>query len=81
MTREFPPATKFDGFDISDLQYPPESWYGPNTKLSKLDVFKPLPEVLKRKYDIVHLRFFMTIARDENVSVVIDNLKAMLSMF
>ena len=23
LTREFPPSTKFDGFDISDLQYPP----------------------------------------------------------
>ena len=31
------------------------------------------------KYDIVHLRFFMTIVRDENVDVVMENLKAMLS--
>ena len=31
------------------------------------------------KYDIVHLRFFMTIANDENVHVVIENLKGMLS--
>ena len=79
LTRELPPSTKFDGFDISDTQYPPESWYGPNTTLSKLDIFAPLPEILVGKYDIVHLRFFMTIARDENVKTVIENLKAMLS--
>lgn len=80
LTREFPSSTKFDGFDISESQYPPESWYGSNTTLSKLDIFKPLPEKLKGKYDVVHLRFFMTIAKDENVHVVIENLKAMLSL-
>ena len=79
MTREFPSSTKFDGFDISDMQYPPESWYGPNTTLTKLDIFNPLPEELRGKYDVVHLRFFMTIANDENVHVIIENLKTMLS--
>lgn len=78
LTRELPQA-HIDGFDISDEQYPPENWYGPNVSLSKLDIFKPLPEELKRKYDVVHLRFFMTIASDDNVHIVVKNLKAMLS--
>lgn len=78
LTRELPQA-HIDGFDISDEQYPPENWYGPNVSLSKLDIFKPLPEELKRKYDVVHLRFFMTIASDDNVHIVVNNLKAMLS--
>ena len=47
--------------------------------LSKLDIFKPLPQELKEKYDVVHLRFFMTVATDENVQVVVNNLKGMLS--
>ena len=81
MSREFPSSTKFDGFDISDMQYPPQEWYGPNTKLAKLDIFKPLPEELAAKYDIVHLRFFMTIASDQNVGIVIQNLKKMLSKY
>jgi len=70
---------KFDGYDISDELYPPESWCGTNTTLSKLDISKPLPEELKGKYDVVHLRCFMTIASDDNVDVVIENLKRMLS--
>ncbi|KAL9065489.1 MAG: hypothetical protein Q9161_008194 [Pseudevernia consocians] len=77
VTRELPDA-HVDGFDISDEQYPPESWYGPNASLSKLDIFKPLPEKLKKKYDVVHLRFFMTIASDDNIQIVISNLKDML---
>ena len=49
--------------------------------LSKLDIFKPLPKELKGKYDVVHLRFFMTVASDDNVQVVLNNLKAMLSEY
>ena len=47
--------------------------------LSKLDIFKPLSQELKEKYDAVHLRLFMTIATDENVQVVVNNLKGMLN--
>ena len=47
--------------------------------LSKLDIFKPLPQDLKGKYDVVHLRFFMTVATDESVKIVLSNLKEMLS--
>ena len=49
--------------------------------LSKLDIFEPLPEELKGKYDVVHLRFFMTVARDDNVQTVIKNLRDMLSEY
>ena len=78
LTREQPQA-HIDGFDISEEQYPPEKWYGPNVTLSKLDIFRPLPEEVKGKYDVVHLRFFMTVASDDNVEVVVQNLKGMLS--
>lgn len=78
LTRELPQA-HIDGFDISEDQYPPMEWYGPNVSLGKLDIFKPLPDELKNKYDVVHLRFFMTVASDDNVQTVINNLKGMLS--
>ena len=81
LSRELPPSTHFDGFDISDAQYPPQNWYGPKTKLQKLDIFKPLPEELVGKYDVVHLRFFMTIAKDSDIGVALGNLRRMLSMF
>lgn len=47
--------------------------------LSKLDIFKPLPKELIEKYDVVHLRFFMAVASDDNVRIAIKNLKGMLS--
>lgn len=76
-TRELPSSTQFDGYDISDLQYPPASWYGPNTTLSKLDIFKPLPEDSRENYEVMHMRFFVTIAGNDDVNVVIENLKGM----
>ena len=78
LSRELPNA-RIDGFDVSDEQYPPEDWYGPNVTLSKLDIFEPLPEELKGKYDVVHLRFFMAVAGDDDVQIVIRNLRDMLS--
>ena len=73
------PDARIDGFDISEEQYPPEEWYGNNVSLCKLAILKPLPERLKGVYDVVHLRFFMTVASDDNVKVVMGNLRDMLS--
>ena len=81
LSHELPPSTQFDGFDISDAQYPPQNWYGPNTRLQKLDIFKPLPKHLAGKYDVVNLRFFMTIAKDSDIGVLLRNLRGMLSRF
>ncbi|KAL6722287.1 hypothetical protein ACLMJK_001394 [Lecanora helva] len=71
-------SAHLDGFDISPAQFPPSSWYGDNVSLSTLDIFKPLPEGLKGGYDVVHLRYFMTIARDDTIRVVLENLRGML---
>ena len=79
LKKEFPASVHLDGFDISDQQYPPASWYGENVSLSILDIFKPLPENLKGKYDVVHLRFFMTVASDDTIQIAVDNLTSMLS--
>lgn len=79
LTRQFPPSTKFYGFDISPAQFPPAEWYGPNTDLQTLDIYKPLPAELKGKFDIVCLRFFMTISNDSDVDFVVENLRGMLS--
>ena len=74
-----PSSARLDGFDISDQQFPQGKCYGENVSLSKLDIFKPIPEHLRGKYDIVHLRYFMAIATDESMQITVDNLNAMLS--
>lgn len=79
LARDLPSTVQFDGFDIFDEAYPPSRWYGDNVSLSKLDIFKPLPEELKGKFDVVALRFFMCVATDDRIQIVVDNLAAMLS--
>ncbi|KAI4187442.1 MAG: hypothetical protein L6R41_002821 [Letrouitia leprolyta] len=78
LARELPSSAILEGFDVSDEQYPPTEWYGENVSLSKFDIFEPLPAGLVGKFDVVHLRFFMTVATDDNLQAVIDNLTAML---
>ena len=53
--------------------------YDKNVSLSKLDIFESLPEALKVRYDIIDLREFTAIAKDDTVQTVVDKLKAMLS--
>ena len=74
-----PSTVRLDGFDISDEQFPKGDPYGENVSLSKLDIFQPVPEYLRGKYDVVHLRYFMGVATDESMQVAVDNLNAMLS--
>ncbi|KAL2042789.1 hypothetical protein N7G274_004548 [Stereocaulon virgatum] len=76
--REMPSTARLDGFDISDEQFPKGDPYGENVSLSKLDVFQPIPEHLRSKYDVIHLRYFMGVATDDSMQVAVDNLNAML---
>ena len=79
LASELPATARLDGFDVSDEQYPPSSWYPENVSMSKLDIFKPVPQELREKYDVVCLRFFMCVANDDNIQIVVDNLTVMLS--
>ena len=79
LASELPTTAVLDGFDISAGQYPPLNWYPKNVTLSTLDIFQPVPEELKGKYDVVHLRFFMCVANDDDVQVVVNHLAEMLS--
>lgn len=47
--------------------------------MHKLDAFSPLPHDLLGKYDIVHLRLFIVLIKDNDPVPLLRNLIAMLS--
>ena len=73
------PSARLDGFDVSADQYPPKEWLPANLSLKTLDVHKPVPEELKGKYDIVHVRLFLTVVKNDNPLPILENLMEMLS--
>ncbi|PYI18912.1 hypothetical protein BO99DRAFT_334208, partial [Aspergillus violaceofuscus CBS 115571] len=52
------------GYDISDLSYPPSATFPTNVKLGKLDALSDLPEEYRGAFDVVHLRLWICVIRD-----------------
>lgn len=78
VSREYP-AAQIDGFDISLDQCPPSQWLPKNTSLRCLDLYQELPEDLYEVYDIIYLRLFLVVIRDDDPVPVLRNLVKMLS--
>jgi hypothetical protein len=75
-----PADSQLLGFDISADQYPPEEWLPENVSLHEQDAFKPFAPELVGSFDVVHLRFVITLLNAENIRPLLDNLKTLLSM-
>ncbi|KAJ6093571.1 S-adenosyl-L-methionine-dependent methyltransferase [Penicillium sp. IBT 16267x] len=76
--REYP-AAQIDGFDISLAQCPPPEWLPDGVRLRELDLYEPLPVELVGIYDVVHLRLFFVVIRNDDPDPVLQNLLRMLS--
>ena len=75
----FPASTHIDGFDISSEHYPAKEWVPPNVSLNLLDAYGDIPGHLVGRYDIVHLRMFGVIVKNNDPTVLLANLVTMLS--
>ena len=74
-----PSTTTFDGFDISTDYFPAKEWLPANVSLDVLDALGEVPEHLVGRYDIVHLRAFVVVVRNNNPARLLSNLIKMLS--
>ena len=82
MARIVPATVELDGFDISDSGFGAKEWLPKNVTLtSAFDATskEPLPKNLQAKYDVVHIRAFASIIKNNNVEPLIANLLGMLS--
>ena len=74
-----PPSTQIDGFDISAEHWPAKEWLPPKVSLHLFDAFENVSEHLVGRYDIVHLRTFAIVVRNNDPTKVLKNLIKMLS--
>ncbi|KAL2815034.1 S-adenosyl-L-methionine-dependent methyltransferase [Aspergillus cavernicola] len=78
LSRRVPSTVQIDGFDITDDQFPPSDWLPPNVSLRILDILKRVPEELKGQYDVVCIRYFGVLIRNNDPEFVLRNLVDML---
>ena len=74
-----PPTTRFDGFDISDDYFPAKELLSSNVSLHVLDALGDVPDDLVGQYDIVHIRAFVVIVRNNDPVRLLSNLIKLLS--
>lgn len=74
-----PASTQLDGFDVSADHYPAKEWLPRNVTLDLFDAFRDVPEHLIGRYDIVHIRTFAVIVRNNDPGPLLRNLIKMLS--
>lgn len=74
-----PASAQLDGFDISADHYPAKEWLPDNVTLDLFDAFGDVPEHLVGRYDIVHIRTFAVIVRNNDPGSLLRNLIKMLS--
>lgn len=77
VARSFPTA-QLDGFDISLAQCPPKQWLPENINFRAWNMFEDVPEDLRGKYDIVHIRLVSVVIQGDDPLPVIRNLLKML---
>ena len=80
LAQNVPKTWTLEGFDVSDLQYPAAEYLPGNVSLRVWDAFGDLPEEMRGRFDVVHVRAFCTVVKNGDPSVLIKNLMAILSM-
>ncbi|KAF5877869.1 putative umta methyltransferase family protein [Botrytis fragariae] len=78
LSQKVSPNVQLRGFDISNKLFPAKEFLPSNMKLEILDAFGTLPEHIKGKFDVVHIRAFTIVIKGGHPGVLLDNLIAML---
>ncbi|KUI67225.1 hypothetical protein VM1G_02946 [Cytospora mali] len=73
-----PADSQLHGFDVSGDQYPPKEWLPKNVSLHEHDAFAPFAPEFLGSFDVVNLRFFITLLNGDNIQRLVRNLKTLL---
>ena len=73
-------SVQLDLLDIDISQCPPREWLPVNVTVEMLDIFRPIPARFVEKYNLIHIRYFACIVRNNDPRPIIQNVLRMLSM-
>lgn len=79
VARQLPQSMQLDGIDIDLSQCPPQEWLPSNVKLRQWDVFAEVPQEMVESYDIVCLRHFIMVVKDNDPAPLLQSVLKLLS--
>ncbi|RYP09983.1 hypothetical protein DL765_008252 [Monosporascus sp. GIB2] len=72
-------SAQLDGYDINSVNFPASAFLPSSISLKKLDILaKPLPEEMVGVYDIVHVRAFVSIIVNSDLTPLLSTVLALL---
>jgi len=81
LAQESPKTWQLEGYDINSNQLPATEYLPHNVTLRVLDVFDEIPKELVAKFDVVHVRTFAAIIKNNNPVPFLEHMMRMLSEF
>lgn len=78
VARQLPQSMQLDGIDIDLSQCPPQEWLPSNVKLRQWDVFAEVPQDMVESYDIVCLRHFIMVVKDNDPAPLLQSVLKLL---
>ncbi|KAJ6013220.1 hypothetical protein N7540_007811 [Penicillium herquei] len=78
LSSQVPEGAQLDGFDLSEEQFPHKSTWPANINFRTVDAFGEVPRDLVHRYDVVHLRFWCCVVRNNDPSALIRHAKMLL---
>lgn len=77
LAKHLPSSVQLDGYDLSDEQYPAN--LPSNVSLQVLNAMDDPPQHLLEQYDIVHLRLFLSVVKDNDPTSLFKHCLKLLS--
>jgi len=78
LSSQLPSAVQLDGYDVSDDQFPHGSALPANVTMRTLDAFGDVPTHLIEQYDVVHLRFWCCVVKNNDPAPLIQHAARLL---
>ncbi|KAJ6032171.1 hypothetical protein N7540_002903 [Penicillium herquei] len=75
---DLPPSARVTAFDVADTHFPAQEYWPPNVTFDLLNLFQDIPTSLVGQFDVVHIRLWAFIIRDNDPSLLIQNAAKML---
>lgn len=79
LAAQLSPSARVVAYDITDAHFPTPEYWASNVEFDHLDSLSVVPESLIGQFDVVHLRMWAFIIRDNDPSPLIQNVAKMLS--
>ncbi|KAL9086211.1 MAG: hypothetical protein Q9159_004276 [Coniocarpon cinnabarinum] len=79
LSSQLAPTAQLDGFDISSDQFPHESSLPPNVHLHTSNALEPCPPELRGKYDVVNLRLFLAVVKNDDPTALLQHVCSLLT--